>query len=392
MKRIFGNFLMILLMALQAVGFSSCIYENYDEVLEEQPQPSKDGKILLKLQVNSINTDENQERELIHTIRVVMINDKGIVELNQKEVLDHPASTYYFETLALAGEKKFFFIANEDNINCINSDESNTPLTNILRTFVYGDTGFEETVNSLYFDKSYFENTNNPIPLSSQYTVDVKPGIQEYVFWLVHTATKYTVHFTNNRVEQVHLNDLYISKLAEEMYVMPHVGVTTMEDKPWIDWLREVSDKSHEEDSNEGDSDFNDKYGWLTNYSIPSQKMFDYYLVKNADITIPGLQTVAGEEPQPGKASLGPFYTTEGKNLIPGNTNGYQQYILHMCLTDTKDGKEHIDYRTLPNLSALFRNTHVIIYITLDESWMHIYGQIESWSSSNVTGSATEEQ
>lgn len=416
--------LLVLLLVLPIIGLSSCIMDKYEEDPAPDSKPSADGKIFVRLQVNALDVDPNEPRELIHTIRVVMLNEGGIVELNQYEELASPAESYRFETLTLAGKKKFFFIANEKSINCINSDGVNTtPLTEILEEFEQETPGFENAVNDLYFDKSYFENKNNPIPLSSQYTLDVAPGYHDdYQFWLVHTATKYTVHFTNNRTEGVYLNDMFITQLYEQMYVMPHVGTgnMTINGEYWIDWLHKVSDESNLPESNEGDEDFNAKYGWITDYSVPGSSQFNFYLVKNDNIFIDGMQTTAGGEAEPGTKTIGPFYSTEGKNLLAGGIGGEQQYTITLNLTDNKkaddkttddnqsdnengtraddentdDNKLEVTLgpRILPNLSALFRNTHVIIYVTFDESYMHIYGEIANWQESNVFGSATEEK
>ena len=380
-------------MALPVIGFSSCIGESYPE--EAPVQPEQDGKMWLHINVSSLNAASiagDNNRDLIYSLRVIMLNDKGEVEFNQYERLSSPQTRYEFDVLAKAGEKRFYFIANADDIDIYEPGNSN-PMKEweFFNRYPYGSTGFEDAVKELYFENSYFDNTSYPLPYTSKYVVTTQPGKQNYEFWLVKAATKYTVHFENSRGESVELNNLYISQLVDKMYLMPNVSQETISGKYWIDWLHEVSDESHLPESNQGDVDFNDKWGWLTGYRVPEAESFDLYLVKNGNVTIPGLQTAAGEEPKPGTADLGPFYSVEGMNLLEGG-GGLQQYTVHLDLTDNKDNSHIEDYRILPNLSALFRNTHVIINITFDESYMHVYGQIQGWDVHDAYGKVTEEK
>lgn len=385
----------MMLMAITATGLSSCVYESYEE---PESQNKTDEMIWVRLNVSSLNPLSelsDNTREPLYSIRAVIIDEDGIVEYNQKEVFESPVNSYYFNALVKAGKKKFYFIANAETMTLYESGNPNTESA-FFNRFPVGSTGFEAAVNSLYYLNTYYDTDTNPIPLSSSYEMETQPGIQDLQFWLVRAATKYTVHFENSRSASVQLNDLYVSQLADQMYIMPQVGSSqqTISNKYWIDWLREVADKSHEPDSNQGDINFNSTHGWITDYQIPSYATpFDFYLVKEADIEIPGLQTSAGGgEPEPGTKDLGPFYSTEGKNLLTSASGGTQQYTIHIKLTDNKDQKEFSEYRILPNLSALFRNTHVIINITFDESYMHVYGEIADWDEHTTYGDLTEEK
>ena len=401
MKRNTGYILMILLMALQAVGFSSCIMDHYDE--DQEPGEVTNDNMWVRVRVSTLDdaTPLTPERELIHSLRIILVNAEGEVEYNYKKSFDNPVSSYEFNVLTTAGNKNFYFIANEENINCLNADETTTPLSTILSGYLPGlenATSFEDKVKNLYFDRTYFENDNNYIPLSSQYNVTLLPGDhkdENLEFYLVRTATKYTVHFENSRTESLEIKDLYIQQLESQMYLMPHVGEKqqTISGMPWIDWLRMVSDESNEPEANQGDVNFNTKYGWITDYQVPSNKPFNFYLINNGSETIPGKQTESGGTPVPGTIpDLGPFYSTEGFNLIPGDATGAQQYTLFINLHDNGENKDIRDSRILPNLGALFRNTHVIINVTFDESWMHVYAQIESWKEDEAYGSVTEEK
>lgn len=392
MKRLIRNILMTL-MALPAIGLSSCVWEAYPE--EASAPAEEEGKVWLHVNVSSLNASDlygDNNRDLIYSLRVIMLNDKGEVEFNRYERLASPQSKYDFEVLAEAGEKRFYFIANADNID-IYEPGNDSPLKEgeFFGRYPIGSDGFEEAVKELYYKNNYFDNTSYPLPYTSKYVVKAEKGKQNFKFWLVKAATKYTVHFENSRSESVVLHDLYIRQLIDRMYLMPHVSQETISGKYWIDWLHEVSDASHESGSNQGDVGFNDNWGWLTGYQVPEGEAFDLYLVQDEEITIPGLQTGTYEDPKPGTADLGPFYSVEGRNLREDG-GGIQQYTLHLRLTDNKDNKEVEDYRILPNLNALFRNTHLIINITFDESYMHVYGQIQGWDTHDAFGKVTEEK
>ena len=399
MKRFVKNTFLILT-AFVTVGLSSCIYDKSEEpetAVEEQPA---DDQVWVRINVSGNPSADNtnfSSFDPIHSLRVVILDSEGKVQFNQKERFETPVSTYYFNALVKAGKNTFYFIANADNMNLYESANS-LPTTEeaFFSQFTLGTTGFEEAVKNLYFDNTYFATPSNPLPLTSKYVVTTEPGVQDLSFWLVKAATKYTVHFENSRTSEVFLNDLYVSQLIDKMYLMPHVGSTqeTISGQYWVEWLRDVADKSHLDESNQGDEAFNDRYGWITDYTVPTPNTpFNLYLVKEGNIEIPGLQTSAGQaKPEPGTLDLGPFYSTEGLNLLPGNAAGIQQYTVTIKVTDTKDNAVFSEYRVLPNLSALFRNTHVIINITFDESYMHIYGEIADWREYTIYGDVTEEK
>ena len=61
-----------------------------------------------------------------------------------------------------------------------------------------------------------------------------------------------------------------------------------------------------------------------------------------------------------------------------------------MELTDGTQ-KEISLSRELSNVTALFRNTHVVIDITLEMGYMHVYGEIQPWDKNDVYGFLEEE-
>ena len=380
-------------MMMCVMTLSSCVNEDGPTLGSD---PEEDA--VLVLNVGLLGDTQSgrivDDNTLIRSLRVVIISD-GEVEYNDKIYLERPVEEYHLMYLVSVGHKQIYLIANAEDITLYDSSAAApTTAAEFFKRFPQGSTGFEDAVNKLYFDNTYYESAltdSHPLPLTSKYEIDALPGrTQEFTFWLVRAATKYTVHFENKRTSPIYLNELSISSLYNQMYLMPQVGSDQNEISGmfWIDWLNHVAELSHEEE-NLADPDFNTNMGWITDYSIPgTATSFVFYPVKDETrLEIPGLQTSAGQGAQPGTLNLGPYYATEGKNIV----NGAQSYTLSLKLTDTKDSQVVDLNRALPTLGSLFRNTHVIIYITFDESYMHVYGEIAGWTSYDVYGKLTEE-
>ena len=123
--------------------------------------------------------------------------------------------------------------------------------------------------------------------------------------------------------------------------------------------MKEVSDASSEND----DYATTEAAGWLKDYRLPAQadktKTYTYGTV------IVGVPTVDIDHPEnskPGVANNTPvFYLPESKSPKAGATDGEQEYTLTINI----DGRTEPFVYTLPNLKALFRNTHVVVNITL---------------------------
>lgn len=395
MGRIIRHTLLLAAITFTAMAWQSCVFDHYGE---EPVQTPKEGETVMIFRIgilNLSNTSAPTDNELINTLRLV-ITDNGAVEYNEKIYDGAPADMLEIMTKITTGQKKIFLIANAESLPLYAPDA--TDGETFFASYPRHSIGFAEAVNSAWFPADYFEETMPLIPLTAEYDVYVQPG-EEQDFWLVPAATKYTVHIENNRTSTVTLNDLSISSLETRMYLMAHVGDTqyTMSGQYWIDWLRDVSDQSHQGNNatEPGNSAFNTLKGWIKDYTVPfgSQK-FTFSPVKGQEIDIDGAQTVSGQAPIPGSADLGPFYSSEGLALInASDKTGTQQYTLQLKLTDHKSGTEEVSLsRVLPNLEALFRNTHVIVNVGFSEGYMHIYGEIAPWSENDVYGKATEEK
>ena len=226
--------------------------------------------------------------------------------------------------------------------------------------------GFEAAVNNLYFAPYY--SCGKPIPMSSMYEIDFpEKGNFDGTFYVVRVATKFMVNFMNWRGEEVIVDNFTIASHADKNFLMAHVNDSEQNEqlfngKTWIDWLKEVSDASSEND----DYAVTEAAGWLKDYELPAQadKAITY---THGTVTV-GKPTVDIDNPdnsKPGVAKNIPvFYLPESKSPKAGATDGEQEYTLTIKIT----GRDEPFVCKLPNLKALFRNTHVVVDITMYNS------------------------
>ena len=184
---------------------------------------------------------------------------------------------------------------------------------------------------------------------------------------MVRVATKFMVNFMNWRGEEVIVDNFTIASHADKNFLMAHVNDSEQNEqlfngKTWIDWLKEVSDASSEND----DYAVTEAAGWLKDYELPAQadKAITY---THGTVTV-GKPTVDIDNPdnsKPGVAKNIPvFYLPESKSPKAGATDGEQEYTLTIKIT----GRDEPFVCKLPNLKALFRNTHVVVDITMYNS------------------------
>ncbi len=303
------------------------------------------------------------DNEKMHTLRVVVLHGDGKVEHNRFYSLDGAKEEKFIILKVKPNEKKKIFIfANEESVHNVEgvTGESQT-LTTFLNNYTEDSNGFKTAASNLYFAPDYSEG--KPIPMSSMYDIDITEENFEGTFYVVRAATKFTVNFRNWRDEEVTVDFLTLAKHADKNFLMAHVKEDTEQNqklfngKTWIEWLKEVSDASSENDSYET----TEAAGWLKDYELPEKadasKTYTHGMVT---VGKPAINTDNPNNSKPGIASS-IFYLPESKNLKANATDGEQEYTLTIHIK----GKSEPFVQTLPNLKALFRNTHVIVNITL---------------------------
>ena len=349
---------------------------------QDDSQPEGGGNASLYLNITTIGQtraglETLSDNEKMHSVRVVVLHSNGTVEHNRFYSLDGPEKEKKLLLKVTPDEtKKIFLFANEESVTHVegvSTAESGTTeslsLTAFFKSYSQDAPGFAEAVNDLYFAPDYSDR--KPIPMSSMYEIEVpKQGAVQKTFYVVRVATKFTINFMNWRSETVTVNSLSIANHADKNFLMAHVKDTEQNKKlfngeTWIEWLKEVSGASSESDSYEE----TEAAGWLKDYELPAdadnKKTYTYPTTitvnpANVDIKYP-------TNSEPGKAQTPPiFYLPESMNLKAGATDGEQEYTLTIHIAEGENQKTF--NCPLRNLKALFRNTHVVVNITLKNS------------------------
>ena len=260
--------------------------------------------------------------------------------------------------------------------------------------------------------------------------------------YLVPAATKFVFNFVNYRLTPVAVDEITLASVNDLNFLLARVGPTdytknfgTPEDANympgcyWIDWLAAVSEATQNSASN---SAVNAKYGWILDYALPDEDQGPVAVSlvgstdgDNADDSVP-----AGEEPQPtpgqtapaqtipGRTTFGPFYLPESRNIptsaaggvqgAAGNTDGgpdatdkpampTQRYTLNLRLHDygpdapTGEEARFSEELVISNLDALFRNTCVVITVTMRSSDVDVFAEIAGWNPKHANGSVVED-
>lgn len=338
---------------------------------QEESLPDNVTEAALYLNIEQIaqtraSVAELPDNEKMHSVRVIVLHEDETVEHNKHYPLEGAQERKSIILKVKSGEKKrIYLFANEESVSAV---EGVTPesqsLTGFFDSYAEDAPGFAAAVNNLYFVPDY--TNGNPIPMSSMYEIDFpEKGNYNGTFYVVRVATKFTINFTNWRDEEVKVNSISIAKHADRNFLMAHVNDTQQNrdlfnGKIWIEWLKEVSDASHEDSSPEA----TEKAGWLKDYELPGQANKEMTYIHNETVIVSKLEIdlTYPTNSKPGMADkLSVFYLPESKNLKAGATDGEQEYTMTINI----DGQEKPFSFPLPNLKALFRNTHVAVNITL---------------------------
>lgn len=342
---------------------------------QEESLPDNVTEAVLYLNITTIgqtraSTAELPDNEKMKSVRVIVLHADGTVEHNRHFSLEGAQVQKYILLKVRPNEqKKIFLFANEESVSTVegvNVAGENQTLTDFFESYTVNTPGFEAAVNNLYFAPDY--SGGKPIPMSSMYEIDF-PEKENFdgTFYVVRVATKFTMNFMNWRGEEVTVSNFTIANHADKNFLMAHVNDSEQNrqlfnGKTWIDWLKEVSDASSEDD----DYATTEAAGWLKDYELPEQanKALTY---THGAVTV-GVPTVDINNPdnsKPGVARDVPvFYLPESMNPKAEATDGEQEYTLTIKI----DGRTEPFVCKLPNLKALFRNTHVVVDVTMYNS------------------------
>lgn len=344
---------------------------------QEESLPEEISEAILHLNVEPIGqtragTATLPDNEKMHSVRVIVLHNDGTVEHNKFYALDDAQEQRSILLKVTPDEKKkIYLFANEESVSAVEGvADVNSTLSAFFHTYVEGMSGFEDAVNGLYFAPDY--SAGKPIPMSSMYEIDFpEKGNFDGVFYVVRVATKFTVNFKNWRGEEVTVENFSIESHADKNFLMAHVNSypdtqnpeTNQKYPTWIDWLKAVSDASNV------DSDAaTEEFGWLTDYKLPAEEgSISTYTHGKVTVGKPTVDINYPDNSKPGVASVVPvFYLPESKNLKQEGATivGEQEYTLSINIA----GRAEPFVCKLDKLKALFRNTHLVVNVTMYNS------------------------
>lgn len=343
---------------------------------QEESLPEEISEAILYLNIEPVGltragTATLPDNEKMHSVRVIVLHENGTVEHNKFYSLDGAQVQRVILLKVTPDEKKkIYLFANEESVSAVEGvADVNSTLSAFFHTYVEGMSGFEDAVNGLYFAPDY--SAGKPIPMSSMYEIDFpEKGNFDGVFYVVRVATKFTVNFKNWRGEEVTVENFSIESHADKNFLMAHVNSypdtqnpeTNQKYPTWIDWLKAVSDASNV------DSDAaTNRFGWLTDYRLPEQTTAKVYTHEGLKIGKPTVDIENPDNSEPGVANVVPvFYLPESKNLKQEGATivGEQEYTLSINIV----GRAETFVCKLDKLKALFRNTHLVVNITMYNS------------------------
>lgn len=411
---------------------SSCVHESY-EPLPNQPEESGHFMILRINALDGIATgaDIGDNHEMVKSLRIIMLNN-GAIEFNRYIALGENQKginmsdlDYVLTAKTIEGSKKFYLLANEESVGELkfqSTEELLAPLPTDLHNYLESLTpdvdnaqagqDFENIINAICFQPDYTKNAagNIYLPYSAYYdgyevsANSPSNAINPLQMFLVPVATKFIFSFVNYRLSDVEINNITVASTNSDNFLLGRVNAPdytkTFEgnDYYWVNWLSKVSAASHENANFYDNEKFNEKYGWIYNYDVPK----DNTLSSSVFVMPTNVKTVPAGEPipdsddiKPNSLTVGPFYAPESWNPFTykdDQTNEdvtVQRYFLTLGIHDVNapSGRDPVfENVSIDNLQALFRNTCVVIKITMSSGPVEVYAEINPWNIKTANG------
>ena len=312
----------------------------------------------------------------------------------------------------------------------------------------YTTADFETMLSALYFEpETAYESAYVPeenqifLPYSAYYYsgFDIKATDRYEVdftdkpMYLVPAATKFSFKFINERTKSdVAIDYLAIESRNKTNYLMAKLAdweqtkaVSGGKSYYWIDWLKFVSDELESFGQSSDDNvDVNGMYGWISSYEVPFPNDDEEYAFvpdgpaddpaeptrKSSSWILPAATDTDGKIVAT-TTEFGPFYLPEGHHLVTEDIEGpetsgtggsaqanqAEKYILKLKMRDnelvevgsqTQVKKAQTE---ISNLKYLFRNTRVLITITLREGGVNIFAKPVPWNKEVFFGYVEDE-
>lgn len=428
--------------------FTSCSQYQSDD--PDQGNPSQTGGQKMSLRIATVgNGTRGEEKgdgvsEKIKSLRIVIISD-CFIEYNQKfdysqtegGIKNAEGTIHTLERSTVAGNKKFYLIANEESVPEISfeniSDEElreiegidnleegilrdGMSLTEFLEYFVkdklpaegtldYLNSGtgsqFEKLINSAYFCPD-LEVTDNTIylPYTSYYEgIKAANNPEETVaatMYLVPVATKFTFNLYNYRKEKVELKEIILSKINSSNYLFARLHDSEREKKlkgetyPWIEWLQKVAEDTQKL-SGEALQKYNQEVGCIENYFLPPlSKLNDNSLSPYQNEYWRVDKLIDKDRPNILKIIR---YLPESLNIENIEKEKRQVYKVAFKVHDENDSELFTsEAMEIESLKSLFRDTHVIVNVDMYDSMVEIYCEMSPWNYVTFQGFVKQEE
>lgn len=300
-----------------------------------------DGAAFLGMQSRGSLAEAVPDGEKMQTLRIIIVRPDGTVEHNRYYDF-HQAPTTYFATAqfeVVGGEtKKVYLFANENTKFDSGRKVANYDFAAIKvgEQFPTNDiTGQNET--SLIEVNDALTQMALPLFMSECHSVYVHEKQDTKVeLIIVRAAVKFTFRIINTSNEPLALNQLTISKLARREYLLPKdvvYATETSEDGTTITYIK--------------------------SYNVPMTGNNEHYNFKATftDKTVPAKSATGSN----GEVVLDPIYLLESNYNDDSSTEG-RNYKISLTVGDETYENGYFD-----NLTALPRNTHVVVDVTLND-------------------------
>lgn len=378
MERYKTHIRMLLVLACSCMSLLASCGSNEMKPAVEQPEPT--CLVLYTGVLGQTRATEIPENEKIHTLRIIILRPDGSVEYN-RFVADMAVNNLFLQEFWVIPDepKKIILIANEYDTFGLSAFTSESTSTADIMSHL-------ETI-------SYTYDAAKPIPMTGVYDIPaiVAGNRLEQSLDVVRGVAKFSFEFVNQRITDVVVSSMSVSKLADKSYLLPHFtqegiwrsapdgsGVFVWSEYSlngkiyisWEQWLKALVDGQNN-GSERTEKMYSDADGWIMGYELPEGTKSEERTLVDDPFDVPKNSTYQLERC---------FYYPESKNLKEGVSQipGLEQsYTLNLTMGD-KDLNSFEFTSEFSNLRSLFRNTHVRVTVILPK---HIDVPIEVYTA-----------
>lgn len=327
----------------------------------------------------------------VNSVRVLVFHPDGSLEANSL-FSDFASGSYWTGNIEVQANeaKTLYFIANEATLG---PAASTALAANDLTVAKMEQMAFAPTTDAAGFAEKGF-------PMTACYSMATvaSAGYTQVDVSLVRAATKWTFNFINKRTKAIDVTGLTVGSFADRTWLLPHFSVggtayssdrfyvkptTSSPSTPdagtcldgasggqfWIDWLERAVALSHADNGEKPDD-----IGWISQYTLPDGAAHGQKISYSGSLPV-----------EPEATSSLVFYQSESAYPAAGSPQAYTIEALTIS-----DGEKSVTFpragdpndetaRQLSKLKYLFRNTHVIVNIIVNEVAFDVVVEVEPY-------------